>query len=130
MKLHVQEREAVEKTLSKIVNDETCFIGKSTRIDTIAAANESGSLLGKRKNKDALFNAKEQCKRPQKRMRASDFVPQKKQLSRLDWLLPQTNKATTFDQLVTRLGAAQRGIPIRRQHCQIMMNVRNEALYI
>ena len=84
MKVHVWQHEAVEETQSKIVNDETCFIGKRQRIDTIAAASETDSYLGKRKNKDALFNAKEEHKRPKKRKRVSDFVPQKKYLSPLD----------------------------------------------
>ena len=53
MQVHVQQHEAVEKTLIKIVNDETSFIGKRTRIDTTAAASDSDSFLGKRKNKDA-----------------------------------------------------------------------------
>ena len=57
----------------------------------------------------------------QKRRRGQDFVPQEEEnLDPLEQFFYQDvkeAKASTFDQLVTRLGAAQRGIPIRRQHC-------------
>ena len=54
--------ESVEKT--DVVNAEISTIGKRARISTFAANDESDSVLGKRKNKDACFNAKIEHTRP------------------------------------------------------------------
>ena len=53
--------ESVEKT--DVVYAKISTMGKRSRISTFAANDESDSVLGKRKNKDACFNAKIEHKR-------------------------------------------------------------------
>ena len=67
--------------------------------------------------------------RPFKRVRRSDYVPKK--LERMRNLL--SNPVTSLWPFCSRPNSSfcsYPGIPIRRQNCQIMMNMRNEALYI